>query len=170
MTVTAERNRVQKKSILEIALLPEEILADGQVLMIGATEGVAVPCGDNDNPIGIAQRSISAALLVLYDIGRRGNDDIRVPLMTVGIAMVRCGEALPMNSWVRSDADGRVVQATLDERDNIIGINLNATTEAGESTHILVHRIPATDEMDDHLLLDNGEHLLFEDDGLIIFG
>jgi hypothetical protein len=135
-----------KKSILELSFLAEDPVLDGQIVKIGATEGTIVPCGANENPIGICQKTVSAAQIAGYlaDPQTVGADELRCPVMIIGVAPVLAGDEVDMNEWVVSDANGRIVPATLDGGDNIIGICLDAATGDGVNTHIQVHRIPET--------------------------
>lgn len=146
MTVESTRSKNMKKSILELSALAEEAVLDGQIVKVGTNEGTIVPCGNNENPLGICQKSVSTAQIAGYlaDPQTVGADELRCVVCVIGIAPVLAGGEVAMNAWVRSDANGRIVTATLDGTDNIIGICYDAASGDEENTHILVHRIPAT--------------------------
>ena len=146
MTVDADREKHMKKSILELSFLAEEAVLDGQIVMIGSSEGTIIPCTANANPIGICQKNISAAQIAGYlaDPQTVGADELRCVVCIIGVAPVLAGGVVAMNDWVVSDANGRIVTYTGDGTDNIIGICLDAATGDGQNTHIQVHRIPAT--------------------------
>ena len=147
MTVTASRSKNMKKSILELSALAEEAVLDGQIVKVGSSEGTIVPCGANENPLGICQRTVNAAKIAGYlaDPQTEGATEIRCVVCVMGIAPVLAGGEVAMNAWVVSDVNGRITTATGDGTDNIIGICYDAASGDGENTHILVHRIPATD-------------------------
>ena len=145
MTVQDTRNPHMKKSLLELRFLAYQAVLDGQVVMIGGTEGTVQPCTANANPVGVACNSVSAADIAGFLADDLGYESIEVIVMVVGVAPVLAGGLIAMNGWVISDAAGRVVAATGDGTDNMIGICYHATTADGDATHILVHRIPATD-------------------------
>ena len=146
MVVESERSKHMKKSILELSALAESAVLDGQIVKVGATEGTIVPCGANEEPLGICQKNVTAAMIAGYlaDPQTVGADAIRCPVMVIGIAPVLAGAEVAMNAWVVSDANGRIVTYVGDAADRIIGICYDAATGDGQNTHILVHRIPAT--------------------------
>lgn len=148
MTVESSRSKNMKKSILELSALAETAVLDGQIVMVGSSEGTIIPCTANANPLGICQKSVTAAQIAGYlaDPQTVGADELRCVVCVIGIAPVLAGAEVAMNAWVVSDANGRIVTATLDGADNIIGICYDAASGDGENTHILVHRIPATSE------------------------
>jgi len=146
MTVEATRKKHMKKPLLELFAYAESAVLDGQIVMPGATEGTIVPCTANADPLGICLRTVTTAQITLVDDEEAGMDSIKCPVAIIGIAPVLAGGEVDFNEWVVSDANGRVVAATGDGTDNIIGICLNETTADGENTHIQIHRIPATSQ------------------------
>lgn len=141
----AARSKHMKKSLLELSALAETPVLDGQIVKVGSTEGTIVPCGANENPLGICQKDVDAAKIAGYvaDPQTVGADEIRCVVQTVGIAPVLAGGEVAMNAWVISDVNGRIVTYTGDGTDNIIGICYDAASGDGQNTHILVHRIPS---------------------------
>lgn len=149
MTIEATRNKHMKKPLQELFFYAETPVLNGQIVMMGATEGTIVPCTANANPIGICFRTVTQETITSVDTdgSKEGAVDLlNCPVCIIGIAPVLAGAELTMNQWVISDADGRAVPATLDGTDNIIGICLDAATGDEINTHIQIHRIPATDQ------------------------
>jgi len=167
MTIAKERMKYSKKTVQLVFMYPEEPVLSGQIVKAGNTEGTIVPCGSNETPIGICQRDITQAQIDLYNEGLFRLSDLICPVMITGLSGVVAGAITDMNEWVRSDANGRIVPATLDGSDEIIGINLDATLGLGNTSHIQIHRVPATSAGPipggDQLLLEDGDDLLLED-------
>lgn len=168
MVVSDERVKVKKIPLLELFMYAEEPIDDGQVVKVGTSENLIVVCGHNESPIGVCLRMISQGTLDYVDEGRLGPSDILCPVAIIGLAPVKSGGSIPMNAWVRTGANGTVLEADGDGSDEIIGINLDEVESEGVSTHILVHRIPATTDDLDNLLLEDGNDLLLENGGLLL--
>lgn len=140
----------------------------GQVVKIGSTEGSILICGDNENPIGVCERTVDQNQIDLYDEGFLRLSDLQCPVTVVGMTGVISNGTIPMNSFVRTGPNGTVVVAPGDGSGNILGICYDAC-EAGDNTHILVHRLPAIDEPEiDALLLEGGDNFLLESGDLLL--
>lgn len=145
MTITNTRLKAHKNSLLEQTFLAESAVLDGQIVKPGATEGTVVPCGANEEPLGVACNGVTAAKIAAYEAETEGIESVEVIVMLVGIAPVLAGHAVAFNDWVISDANGRITPVTGDGTDHIIGICMDAATGDEQESHILVNRSPAVD-------------------------
>ena len=140
------RAKHHKIPIITMKFLAEELaIIEGNIVQIGATEGTVTPGTAGVECIGIALNSVTLADIERYQDadGSHYHDEaiVEVDVMLQGIAPVLAGAEVAMDAWVASDANARVVTATI-FTDACIGINMDGATGDGEETHILIHRIP----------------------------
>jgi len=139
--------KVDIKKVDEISIDKKSAFAailEGQVVSLGATDGVVIPCTNLTMPYGVATNGVNAAQIAEYIAGSKGTDSIEVTVALEGRVPVLGGEALDANMWVSVDANGRVVQATPATQE-IIGFTVSACAGDGHQCSIFIHRIPAAD-------------------------
>ena len=139
--------KVDIKKVDEISLdkkFAYAAILEGQVVSLGATDGVVIPCTNQTIPYGVALNGVTAAQIAEYVAETKGTDTIEVVVALEGRTRVLGGEALDANMWVSVDANGRVVQAT-PATEEVIGFTVSACAGDGEQCSIFIHRIPAGD-------------------------
>ena len=139
--------KVDKKKVDELTLEKKFAYAailEGQVVSLGATDGVVIPCTNLTIPYGVACNGVTAALIADYVAKTKGTDSIEVVVAMEGFVPVLGGSALDANMWVSVDANGRVIQA-IPATEEIIGFTASACAGDGETCTIFIHRIPAAD-------------------------
>jgi len=148
MSRTVERTeRVDLKKVDPISFaykLAYAAILEGQVVSLGATNGVVIPCTAQTIPYGVALNAVTAALIADYVAETKGADSIEVVVALEGRTRVLGGEELDVNMWVSVDAAGRVVQGT-PATEELIGWTESACAGDGKECTIFIHRIPAGD-------------------------
>ena len=139
---------IDKKKVDELTLEKKfayEAILEGQVVSLGATDGVVIPCTAQTIPYGVACNAVTAVAIAAYKAEDGvGTDSIEVVVAMEGFAPVLGGEALTAAMWVSVDAAGRVIQAT-PATEEIIGFLLSDCAGDGETCTIFVHKVPAAD-------------------------
>jgi len=136
---------IDKKKVDELTLEKKFAYAailEGQVVSIGATDGVVIPCTNLTIPYGVACNGVTAVQIAEYVAETKGTDSIEVVVAMEGFVPVLGGEALDANMWVSVDAAGRVVQATPATQE-VIGFTASACAGINHTCSIFIHRIPA---------------------------
>ena len=139
--------KVDEKKVDEVTLdkkFAYAAILEGQVVSLGATDGVVIPCTNQTIPYGVALNGVTAVAIADYVAETKGTDSIEVIVGMEGYVPVLGGEVLTANMWVSVDANGRVVQATPATQE-IIGFTTSACAGDGEQCTIFIHRIPAGD-------------------------
>lgn len=137
--------KIDKKKVDELTLEKKFAYAailEGQVVSLGATDGVVIPCTNATIPYGVACNGVTAVQIAEYQAETKGTDTIEVVVAMEGFVPVLGGEALDAAMWVHVDANGRVVQATPATQE-IIGFTASACAGDGETCTIFIHKIPA---------------------------
>ena len=137
--------KIDKKKVDELTLEKKFAYAailEGQVVSLGATDGVVIPCTANTIPYGVACNGVTGAAIAAYAAETKGTDSIEVVVAMEGFAPVLGGEALDAAMWVSVDANGRVVQGT-PATEELIGFTASACEGNGHTCSIFIHKIPA---------------------------
>jgi len=137
--------QVDIKKVDEISLdkkFAYTAILEGQVVSLGATDGVVIPCTNLTIPYGVALNAVSAAAIAEYKAETMGTDSIEVTVALEGRTRVLGGEALDANTWVSVDANGRVIEGT-PATEELIGFTVTACAGDGHECSIFIHRIPA---------------------------
>ena len=140
-----QTTKIDKKKVDEITIEKKFAFAailDGQVVSLGATDGVVIPCTNVTIPYGVATDGVTAAMIAAYAAETKGTDTIDVAVAMEGFVPVLGGEALDAAMWVSVNAAGRVIQAT-PATTEIIGFTTSACAGDGETCTIFIHKIPA---------------------------
>jgi len=143
----ARTERVDLKKVDEVSFvykLAYAAILEGQVVSLGATNGVVIPCTAETIPYGVALNGVTAAAIAAYVAETKGADSIEVIVAHEGRTRVLGGEELTANMWVSVDANGRVVQGT-PATEELIGWTESACAGDGYQCTIFIHRIPAAD-------------------------
>lgn len=137
--------KVDEKKVDEVTLdkkFAYSAILEGQVVSLGATDGVVIPCTNQTIPYGVALNGVTTVQVESYKAEQAGTDAIEVVVGMEGYVPVLGGEDLDANMWVMVDANGRVVQATPATRE-IIGFTTSSCAGDGHQCTIFIHRIPA---------------------------
>lgn len=144
MSRTVERDVKldQKWTDIVVKRLAFAAILNGQVVSVGATSGVVIPCTNITMPFGVAFNGVTAVQIADYVAETRGEDTIEVIVALEGIAPVLGGEALDAGMWVSVDVNGRVIQATPGTQE-VIGFTLSPCAGDGGAVTIFIQKTPA---------------------------
>jgi len=136
---------IDKKKVDELTIEKKfafVAILEGQVVSIGATDGVVIPCTNLTIPYGVATNGVTAAQIAAYQAEEKGTDSIEVTVAMEGFVPVLGGSALTAGMWVSVDAAGRVQQA-IPATEEIIGFMASACEGINHTCTIFIQKVPA---------------------------
>jgi hypothetical protein len=131
-----------KKNVLHSERrIAEEAILDGQVVKVGTLHYQVKVAGANEQALGVALNSVTAADIAAYEAGTGSLASIEVEIAMIGVVPVMAYEDIDADAFVIPAALGTIAEALTGATDNVIGKLLRDAT-AGEETHILIVYIP----------------------------
>lgn len=133
-----------KKNVLHSERrIAEAAILEGQVVKVGSADYLVVPATANSRNLGVALNKVEAADITAYEAG---GDIARVEVEVAmcGVVPVLAGEELNADVFVVTDSDARVIAATGDGSDEIIGKVLKDVSGDGVETHMWIVYVPST--------------------------